>query len=341
MGETVPFAPRRRPYVLFGGCAAAVVLICIISVLLFARTYQTNRRIPFTELPGVTVTTLIELKGDRAYPEAITVGPDGYLYSGSFCTGEIWRISPQGELEIWLPTHSGIHAVSGMAFAPDGTLYVADRGDCDPRKGISSLKRVLPDKTVEPWGAVSEDEILNGLTFDREGRLYAADTQLGEVRRYNENGEGQVWWELPANPNDPLPTGIKYDPASHAILVTDTNNGTLYRISIEENGEVGQADTLYNQSGRSLDGLTLDDEGRIIFTSFDNNEVVRLEADGRTTRLAKNFREPSDVAFLDGRVYVTNFDSLSLAPFISLLIDPSLPFTIDVIDLRNAREPSG
>ncbi|HLA45807.1 MAG TPA: hypothetical protein VJZ27_20330, partial [Aggregatilineales bacterium] len=59
----------------------------------------------------------------------------------------------------------------------------------------------------------------------------------------------------------------------------------------------------------------------------------------KMTVLARDFREPSDVAYLDGRIYVTNFDGVSLAPVISLIIDPALPFSIDVIDLRG-EEPS-
>ncbi|HLA45008.1 MAG TPA: SMP-30/gluconolactonase/LRE family protein, partial [Aggregatilineales bacterium] len=314
-----------RRNMLVVGFILAVIFICGATIWLVLGSFATERRDPFTDIPGVTVETLVELEGDRAYPEAITVGLDAYLYSGSFCTGELWRISPGGELEIWLPSGSGINAASGMAFAPDGTLYIVDRDDCDPRRSISKLKRVLSDKTVEDWGETGSEEILNGLAFDMNGVLYATETHHGQVRTYDENGASVIWWELPVE--ESLPTGITYDAENNAILVADSRHGTIYRILIDSDGSAGAVSVLFEDQDHALDGLTLDNEGNIIFTSFDNHEVVRLETNGKMTVLARDFREPSDVAYLDGRIYVTNFDGVSLAPVISLIIDPALPFS--------------
>jgi sugar lactone lactonase YvrE len=313
----------------------ATLFICGLTVFLVIRSFNSERRIPTAGAPSIEVSTLVELPGKRAYPEALTLGPDGFIYSGSFCTGEIWRVNPEdGTLETWLAEGSGIGAVSGLAFAPDGILYVADRNACDPRLGLSSLKRVLPDKTVETWGVVTEDEIINNLAFGPEGILYASDTQLRQIRAYDAEGRASIWWELPPDENEALPTGLAYDAARNALIVADSNNGMLYRVPFNADGTAGQPESLYRRDDKSLDGLTLDDEGRVIFTSYSEGAVLRLESNGMTTLLGRNFRDPSDVAYLEGRVYVTNFDGVSLAPFISLLVDPSLPFTLDVIDLR-------
>ena len=155
----------------------------------------------------------------------------------------------------------------------------------------------------------------------------------------NRNGSSQICGELPNNRNDAQPTGITFDDRDNSLIIADSNNGYIYRVLIDETNMPGTVTVLYDRSQRSPDGLTLDDDGRIIFTSYDNNEVVRLEADGTTTVLAKDFRSPSDVAFLEDRIYVTNFDALSLAPVMSILFDPSLPFTIDVIDLDVSTVP--
>jgi sugar lactone lactonase YvrE len=330
-------APRRSftrsNYLVFAGFILAALAICALSAVLIVRSFQGERKEPFPAQEGIIVETLVKLPGDRAYPEAVTLGTDGYLYSGSFCTGELWRISPQGKLETWLKAGSGIAAVSGMAFDSDGILYVVDHGNCDPRHSVSSIKRVLPDKTVESWGEVNEDVILNGLTFDANGVLYATDTQRGEVLTFDEQGSAAVWWELPSEPNDALPTGITYDPNNNALVIADSGNGIIYRVAIGEDGQAGVVQTLFERSQRALDGLTLDDQGRVIFTSFDDDRILRLEPTGETTILARDFRDPSDVVYQAGRIYVTNFDGVSLAPFISLILDPSLPFTIDVIDL--------
>ncbi len=328
-----------RAYMPFIILIIAGMAICLVSAALIVRSFQGERREPFIgDLPGTTVTTLAELPGDDAYPEAITLGPDGYLYSGSFCTGEIWRISPEGALESWLAADSGIGAVSGMAFSPEGVLYVADRGACDPRSGVSSLKRVTPAGEVEDWGEVTEDEIINSLAFDDDGRLYATDTQLGQIRRYDAEGAFSIWWEVPNDPNTARPTGLVYDAARTAFVVADSNNGIIYQVGLTPDGDTGDISVLYEDDRRALDGLTLDDAGRVIFTSYDNARVMRLNEDGRAIILAQNFREPSDVAFLNHRVYVTNFDSVSLAPLIGWVLAPSLPFTIDVIDLSGTQD---
>ncbi|MFP4321956.1 MAG: SMP-30/gluconolactonase/LRE family protein [Anaerolineales bacterium] len=341
MAESRPSTRARlRAYMPFLVLIVAAVAICMVSAALIVRSFQGERREPFIgDVPGTTVSTLVELPGDRAFPESITLGPGDFLYSGSFCTGEIWRIDPQaGTLETWLAADAGIEAVSGMAFSPEGWLYVADRGSCDPRAGVSSLKRVSPEGVVEEWGEVTDDEIINSLAFDARGTLYATDTQLGQIRSYDDDGAFNIWWEVPADPNTARPTGLAYDTARDALVVADSGNGIIYRIGIDARGQAGEIAVLYEDDRRELDGLTLDDTGRVIFTSYDNARVMRLTETGAALILAQNFREPSDVAFLDDRVYVTNFDSISLAPLIGWVLDPSLPFTIDVIDLSRTED---
>lgn len=321
----------RRTYIVMIGFAISALVICVLAAILVRNALQQERREPVAVLEGATVATLVELEGERAYPESITVGGDGYLYSGSFCTGELWRISPAGELELWVA--EGIDSASGMAFAPDGRLYVIDHGDCDPRNSGSSIKVVAPDGAVSDFASEDSDLLLNALTFDGAGHLYALDTQGGTVLLYAEDGSTQTWWELPETASAPVPTGISFAPAQNALLIADSSNGRIYQVAIAADGSAGNPEVLYEEAEHELDGLTLDEQGQIIFTEYDTGKVLRRLADGSIEVLADKFRNPSDVAYLDGRVYVTNFDSVSLAPLVSLLVDPALPFTIDVITL--------
>ena len=109
MSERIERQLRWRNYIIMGIMILGVVLICALSASLILRSFQPSRKIPFAVQPGATVQTHVELDGERAYPEAITLGPDGFLYSGSFCTGEIWRINADGDenLETWLEANSG------------------------------------------------------------------------------------------------------------------------------------------------------------------------------------------------------------------------------------------
>jgi sugar lactone lactonase YvrE len=325
---------RRRSMVVVGFFVVSLLAICGLTLFLLRNALQGPRREPKAVLEGATVHVLAELPGDRAYPAALAIGPDGNVYVGSFCTGDIWQITPEGELEPWFDGANGIGAVSGMAFGPDGSLYVIDREDCDPRKSGGQIKRISPDgQTVEGIGKLGRDEVPYKVTLDSDGALYFTDSQRGEVLRRMPGGEYETWWELPGSGGDPRPTGLAYDPATDDMIVADTAAGAIYRLDFSPERTPVLLARLYAQDDRDLDGLTVDDLGRVIFTILDTNKVARLEPDGTLTVLAEDFRQPSDVGYLNGAVYVTNFDSFSLAPLVGLLIDPSLPFTVDVIEL--------
>lgn len=312
----------------------AFVGICGLSAALIFRSFQSERREPTTVFPGAEVTTLVELPGDRAYPEALTIGRDGNIYSGSFCTGDIWRITPEGELEVWVA--EGINSASSMIFGADSYLYIIEHGDCDPRSALSGLKRIAPDGTVSEFAPVEDDQILTGLAFDSNGVLYATDAQSANILVFEEGSAGEVWWQLPDTPRSANPTAIAFDPLNNAMLVADSGNGIIYRIPITPERTPGEATKVYQDNTVELDGLTLDEQGQIIFALYNSDQVGRINTSGMFEVLAENFRKPSDVAYADGKVYVTNSDAISLAPVMSVLLDPSLPFTIDVIDLPEA-----
>lgn len=330
---------RRRRLVFFIGLSITVVaLICGLTLALIRNAIMGDRRVPSAEYEGVEVRTLVELPGKRAYPEALTIGPDGNIYVAGFCTGDIWQVTLSGELRVW--SRGGderIQAASGLAFGPDGALYVADHGDCNPRRSRSSLKRISPDgQTIERIGDITENDIPNALTFDMNGVLYLTDTQHGTIRWLDlERNRLMTWWNLPrVGSAAARPTGLAYDSLTDSLVVADTASGTVYRVAFDEERGAGKSSILYQQDTRELDGLTLDDQGRIFLTFFNLNKVAMLDpSTNNLVFLARNFREPSDVAYFNGVVYVTNFDGLSLAPLVGWVIDPSLPFTIDAIIL--------
>ena len=331
----------RRIVFFLGISIIAIVLICGVTVLLIRSALMSDRREPNAVMPGVTVRSFSELPGDRAYPEAITIGPDRNIYVGSFCTGDIWQITPEGERELWSKGgEDRIRAASGMIFGPDGSLYVADHGDCNPRRSTSSLKRISADgEIVEVIGNINENDIPNSLAFDSEGILYLTDTQNGTIRRLNEEEQFVTWWVLPDINKDARPTGLSYDASTDTLIVADTNSGSIYRLGFTDNREPSPEQLIYRNDSRELDGLAVDENGRIYVTIFNQNEVAVLRADeSGLDVLAEDFREPSDIAYLDGILYVTNFDSLSLAPLLGLIVDPALPFSVDAIELAVSSE---
>lgn len=75
---------------------------------------------------------------DSVGPEALTLGPDGAVYTGTR-DGWVHRIADHNsELSRWLEVG---HLVLGLEFHTDGNLYIAN--------GLNGLVRVTPEKKVE------------------------------------------------------------------------------------------------------------------------------------------------------------------------------------------------
>lgn len=333
---TPPNAPpsyesRRRGFrFLFIFITVSLIVICGLTAILIRNALLGDRREPVAVLPGVVVSTLAELPGDDVFPEAITLGPDGHIYVSSYCTGDILRVTTEGEVNTY---YSGddIGAASGIAFSPEGELYVVDGGDCNPRSWSATIKRISADgQSVEQVTNVDENDIPNALAFDAEGVLYMTDTQNGTLRRL-EDDEFLDWWQSPDS--EARLTGLAFDASDNTFLVADTEYGKLWRVGFDDEGRSTEGELLFEQEDRELDGITLDDQGRIFVTLFNTNQVALWQPDIGFTILAEDFREPSDIVYVDGIIYVTNFDSVSLAPLVGWLLEPSLPFTIDQIEL--------
>ena len=301
-----------------------------------------NRREPRAVLAGAEVQSLVELPSDNAHPKAVEVGIDGNLYVTSFCRGDIWRITPDGNLTTWVDGGDDLRAASGLAFTSTGELYVIDAGDCDPREGTASIKRITADgQTISRVEGIDRDDVPTALAVDQNDVVYFTDTQHHSIRYIDTDGTIRTWWRLPEVDGDEAsPTGLAYDALNDALVVADTASGTIYRVRFTSDRAALQPEqVLYQDTTRELDGLAVDDSGRVFATLFNVNKVVEI-IDGKSYIIAEEFREPSDLAYLNNALYVVNFDGVSLAPVISFFVSPSLPFTVDVITLPTLTPPA-
>ncbi|MCS7071794.1 MAG: hypothetical protein NZM00_09830, partial [Anaerolinea sp.] len=171
-------------------------------------------------VPEVTVRQFAALPDDDAYPPALAVGPDGAVYTGSFATGAMWRIEPDGTVGPELPgTRETIGAFMGAVVASDGTLIVIDQGDTDPRTIGGALWRVDPvSGTVTPFTTFTPEDgwaAPNDITIDAQGRVYVSDAGRNQIYRFETDGSGgTVWWVAPVITGEPRVaiTGLTYDP---------------------------------------------------------------------------------------------------------------------------------
>jgi sugar lactone lactonase YvrE len=336
--QSLPQSQRRTVFwaIIIGGIVLLIVA-AIILVLTSVNASADTTIIAVAE--GVTVAEFARLPDNDSYPASLALGPDGALYTGSYASGAIWQIDSAGTpLEI-PRTREALGAVANLALGADGSLYMIDLNDYDPRTGGGSLKVLRPDGSISTFadipderGFVSPDD----LAFDPAGNLYITDRGRDEIWRFDPAGEGTLWWQSPLveGREEYAPTGIAYDASTGTFLLTDSSLATIYRISLD-----GQTTTpLYTYPGQPtdaeapvFDGIAVSPAGAIYVTSLGRGEVLQL--DGVALRvIAGLMRGPSDLVYdaATNTLYVSNFDSRALViPGVA----PRLPFTIDSIRL--------
>lgn len=328
----------QRRLVFFMIIVGGLLLITAVTLLLLAGAFNASRSQAVALLPTIGVREFAQLPDEDAYPMALAAAPDGMLFTGSFATGVIWQISPEGEVTEIPNTRATIGAVAGLAVLPDGSLIVVDQQDTDPRTAGGALWCVTRSGEIMPFASAPIDRgwlAPNDVTLDAQGRVYVSDPGRNEIWRFSPDGEdGSVWWVPPLREGEPRPalTGLAYDPIRDAVLVSDPEVNRIYAVSV--NGGQGTV-VLYEHGDRpnppGFDGLTVTDDGRIFVAALGQNGIATIEPDGSLGYIAGLFRGSSDVVFAaPNRLYVTNFDGSSL---VLPLITPSLPFAIDEIIL--------
>jgi sugar lactone lactonase YvrE len=333
--QRLPIGQRRLVFILiFGGLLMGLILI---TLLLAGQALNSSPRVMSTALvPDVTVRQFASLPDNDAYPAALVAAPDGTVYTGSFATGAVWAMDPDGTVHELPDTRDSIGAVTGLAIAPDGAILVVDQNDTDPRSAGGLIQRIA-DGTVSDYldsdlGFIAPNDIV----FDASGTFYVSDPGRNEVWRFveDENGtpQGEVWWVPPIDESGTRNaiTGLAYDPMNDAIIVTDPETNKIYCIGVAD----GSAQIIYVHGERAnppgFDGATIAPDGTLYVAALGQNGIAIVE-NGDLDYIAGLFRGASDVEYAaPDRLYVTNFDQSSL---IIPLLQPQLPFTVDVIEL--------
>ncbi|HEY7175094.1 MAG TPA: SMP-30/gluconolactonase/LRE family protein [Micromonosporaceae bacterium] len=268
--------------------------------------------------------------GTMAGIEGLTGDDHGNLYVAERGGGSnpcpVWRIAAATGAKAEVGFVPGPCAPSGLAFGPDGRLYIT--GADGP--ALDDIDVLTPgDATTEATVFATGVAQANGVAFDRHGNLWATDgnNKKGIVYRVGPTGGAatEVFRVPPmansvgvgrqdatlqgAAPNTPNPQDIVANGIAFAhdgsIIVADTARGALWRVNVDIKGNVASpvgcdetytADTLCltdvfleSPSIEGADGIALDEAGRVWVDANERQAIVVVDTGGRPTEF---FRDP-------------------------------------------------
>jgi len=126
-------------------------------------------------------------RGAQSVPTSVAIGPDGAYYVGEF-VGEPARGKPRRwEARVWkvIPGQApvvhlrGFNAITGLAFAPDGTLYVTEWtvNPADPNEARGDVVEIAPDGKRSRL-ALGELHFPAGAAVGPDGALYVSNWSI-------------------------------------------------------------------------------------------------------------------------------------------------------------------
>jgi len=283
------------------------------------------------------VSTPFSLDDKLAEPFGIAVRGDE-IFIGDGNSGRIFRSGKTGLDEF----AAGLDTPSGIAFGPDGTLFVADSGShtikrIDPKGGVETVAGFEGSQGKADGPAA--DARFNapvGIAVANDGRIFVADTYNDRIRVI-ENGTVRTLAGGKRGFADGPGSEAMFDtPLGIAVwkgdrlIVADSGNRRL-RV-VEPDGRVW---TLAGDGGGELrDGLpfqaslvsptavAVDENGGIFFADGNAIRAIGLRAlpflgtiaGGRRGALdgpphVARFNRPSGIAFLDGHILIADSEN--------------------------------
>jgi gluconolactonase len=205
---------------------------------------------------------------------------DGNLLFVNWNSTQIMCLTPDGELGE-LHRTNGLPA--GLAFHPDGSLYIADEGD-----DLHGLLRLTADGRQEILVNEYEGKPLNGandLVFDRNGVIYFSDPWRSSL----ENPVGAFYRYFPDGRLEQLdaglafPNGVALNARESYVYLAETQRFRILRYPIRDDGSVGAREEWAHleRKGEGPDGMAFDADGYLYVAHYGGGCVAVFNPEGQ------------------------------------------------------------
>jgi sugar lactone lactonase YvrE len=256
----------------------------------------------------------------------------------------------------------------GIAFGPDGDLYVCDNQGWSGEPQLQFKGRLLRlrirDGAVVRTTVIAEGmEHPNGIRI-RNGYMYVTQSVLSRVKdpsgllvscvyKFSLDDEGiQVGNTL--NDEHILTKfitlneacqygadGIEFDPAGN-LYVGNFGDGAVHKISFRSDGSVLANEVWAKDSSQlqSTDGMIMDQKGNLYIADFSANAIAVVTPDGKVRRLAQSpdtdgfngeLDQPGEPIVYRGKLVVSCFDLVTGPDKVNTAHE--LPATLAEMDL--------
>lgn len=182
------------------------------------------------------------------------VAPDGTVYFADSQAGEIWRIAPEGQAELFVKESPG---VSGLMTDAEGNLVACQKG----RRRIVRYDREGHETVV------AADVDCHDLVVMRHG-IYWTAPKTHSVWYLPNGGQPRMVHEGIASPSGLIPT-----PDQQFLLVADAGGRFYWSLKIEGDGslahgqEYGYVHWPENEGHSGAGGMAMDSEGRVFLAT--------------------------------------------------------------------------
>ncbi len=218
-------------------------------------------------------------------PRNLAFDHTGNLYISDFGAAQVYVMSPQGSLSTVAGNGNAgasgdngpaidaeLNHPAGLAFDPQGNLYIADSGN--------HLIRCVKLGVITSYARAATP---TGLTFDPTGTLYVADPSAGDIAVVPPSSAA---WSIPIDALDvSYSSGLGlYVSAGNEVVVAVGNTP----VTLAGGGNLAHGDGGLATEARLNHpaGTSIDSSGNIYIADRDNNRIRRVAPDGTITTLA-------------------------------------------------------